>query len=99
MSGHYPIDASAPTLLPPPRSATGWQADGSYVPCPECKWRPPTWDGPGTPVRLAGTIHNGWCPTIPRLSPEAERELRARLKEFDDCRRRAWAHARNYVIG
>lgn len=83
-----------------PHDATGWQADGSYVPCPECRWVPPVERNPppGRPVRL-GTSHYGDCPTVPRLSPESEKRLREDLREMDRCRARAWAAAQHYVIG
>ena len=78
---------------------TGWQSDGSYVPCPDCKVEPRMYDGPGTAVHMPGTVHDADCPRVPHLSPEAEAKLLADLREIDECRRRAWANARNYVIG
>lgn len=81
---------------------TGWQDDGSYVPCPECEWAPPIERNPPPGRRLGGqtgTYHDGDCPTVPHLSPEAQRELQAALDEISRCRRRAMASARNYVIG
>lgn len=80
---------------------TGWQPDGSYTPCPECNWTPPPDDPdtPGVPIRLPGTTHKNTCSTIPRLSPEAERELHDRLIEMDRVRRRGAAEARNFWIG
>lgn len=80
---------------------TGWQANGSYVPCPECRWAPAVERNPppGRPVQYPGTSHYGDCPTIPRLSPEAQRELQAALDEIARCRRRAMATAHTYVIG
>lgn len=82
-------------------SSTGWQKDGSYVSCQECKWAPPVErrPRPGQPVNHTGTVHYGDCPTIPRLSPEAQRRLHAALEESARCRRRAMAAAHNYVIG
>jgi hypothetical protein len=82
-------------------SLTGWQEDGSYVPCPECNWTPPVPRNPppGVPVRMPGTTHHGDCPTVPRLTPEQERKLHADLAEMDRVRRRGAAEARNYVIG
>ncbi len=81
--------------------APGWQKDGTYVPCQECKWDPPTERlyPPGKALHFPGTTHEGDCPTIPRLSREAERKLQADLDEIARCQRRAWASARNYVIG
>lgn len=32
------------------------------------------------------------------LSPEAERRLQAKLRNIDECQRRAWVSARDYVI-
>lgn len=82
-------------------STTGWQPDGIYVPCPECRWAPPVEHNPppGRPVRRPGTSHYGDCPTIPRLSAEAQRELQAALDDIARCRRRAMATAHTYVIG
>ncbi len=79
-------------------SATGWQPDGSYVPCPECRWEPEPDNGPGRAVRFPGTTHRGDCPTIPRMSREDERALHDKLDEMDRVRRRGAAEARNYVI-
>lgn len=80
---------------------TGWQPDGSYVPCPACRWepKPERNPAPGVPIRHPGTTHYGDCPTVPRLSPEDERELRARLTEMDRVRRRGAAEAMFHVIG
>ncbi len=79
---------------------TGRQPDGSYVPCPECKWAPKVDRNPppGRPIHWPGTTHYGDCPTIPRLSPAEERELQAALDEMDRCRRRAMATAHTFVI-
>ena len=76
---------------------TGRQPDGSYVPCPECKWEPPVErrERPGRPVILPGTTHYGDCPTIPQISDEC----RERLIEMDRVRRRGAAEAWNYIIG
>lgn len=97
-----PSPREEPPIVAPPacsaRSETGWQPDGSYMPCPACKWEPQPDDGPGRLVRFPGTTHSGDCPTIPRLSREQERELQAKLREMDECRARAWVEARNYVI-
>lgn len=79
--------------------ATGWQADGSYVPCPECEYVPQAFDGPGIPLHIPGTIHKSTCPAVSRLSPTDERELHDRLNEMDRVRRRGAAEVRNYVIG
>ena len=83
------------------RNPTGWQADGSYIPCPECGWEPPKMrhEPPGVPVRLPGTTHHGDCPTVPRFSPEQERRLRDDIAEMDRVRRRGAAEGRFYVIG
>lgn len=82
---------------------TGWQDDGTYVPCPECKWAPPA-ENPelaafSTPLHWGGTTHHGSCPVIPRLSPEDERALHDRLAEMDRVRTRGAAEAMFYVIG
>ena len=84
----------------------GWQEDGSYVPCPECRWKPePEREGgpPGVaihvmPRRPGSATHHGDCPTV-ALSRDARERLETRLAEFDECRRRAWEGAHNYVIG
>lgn len=80
---------------------TGWQKDGSYVPCPECHWAPRVERNPlpGVAVHMPGTTHHGDCPTVPRLTPEDEARLRADLDAIAECHRRAWAESRNYVIG
>lgn len=80
---------------------TGWQAGGSYVPCPECRWEPPVERNrrPGRAVQFPGTTHYADCPTIPRLSPEAQRRLQEQLDDIARCRRRAMASAHSYVIG
>lgn len=82
-------------------SVTGWQRDGTYVSCPECKWAPPTERlyPPGKALHFPGTTHHGDCPTVPRLSPEADARLREDLAEMARCRRRAMADAHNYWIG
>lgn len=80
--------------------ATGWQSDGTYLPCPACRWEPPTERlRPGAAYHFPGTTHHGDCPTIPRLSPAQQRELQAKLDEMDRVRRRGAAKARSYVIG
>jgi hypothetical protein len=83
------------------QAPTGWQNDGSYVPCTECGWVPPVERNPppGVPIRMGGTVHYGDCPTVPRLSPSDALALRDRLAEMDRVRRRGAAEARNYVIG
>ena len=80
---------------------TGWQADGSYVPCPECRWAPAVErnPAPGIPVRFPGTTHHGDCPTVQIMSRAEEAELRDRLVEMDRVRRRGAAEAANYWIG
>jgi hypothetical protein len=85
---------------PSREAVTGWQKDGSYIPCPECRWEPEKPRRPmiGTPLGRFGTIHYGDCSTVPRLSREAEKELRETLDDIDRCQRDAWANARNYVI-
>lgn len=65
---------------------TGWQEDGSYVPCSECRWKPPT-------------EHPGSGAPAPLLSREAQARLQADLDEMARCRHRAWAAAANYVVG
>ncbi len=81
--------------------STGWQPDGSYVPCPECEWTPAVERNspPGRPVHFPGTSHYGDCSTVPRLSPETQRQLQDALDDIARCRRRAWATAHTYVIG
>lgn len=84
--------------------APGWYGKypfEEYVPCPECHYIDPGLfsDGFGVPVRLGGTSHPQNCPTIPKLSPEAEERLRRDLEEMDRCRRRAEVESRNYFIG
>jgi hypothetical protein len=81
--------------------ATGRQPDGTYVPCPECRWEPPIERNPppGRPVHFAGTRHYGDCPTVAMLSPAEERELQAKLDEMDRVRRRGAAEAANFVVG
>lgn len=81
--------------------STGWQKDGTYVPCQACKWEPPTERlfPASKALHFPGTTHHGDCPTIPHLTPEAEARLREDLAEMARCRRRAWANAHNYVIG
>lgn len=76
---------------------SGWQPDGSYVPCPKCGYEPAPHSGPGTPVRMPGTIHHSTCPTVPDLRPSPE--LLAQLAEIRACERRAWAAAQTEVIG
>lgn len=78
--------------------STGWQDDGSYVPCPDCGWKPAPHKGPGIPVRQAGTTHNGDCPQFAWIA-ESERELAPVLEAMARARRRAAAEAANYVIG
>jgi hypothetical protein len=60
------------------------------------------YEGPGRPVYMPGEAHHRTCPIFGDLfdlnAPHAV-ELRAKLKEMDDCRRRAWAGTANYVIG
>jgi hypothetical protein len=82
-------------------TATGWQRDGSYVPCPECRWEPRVERDPppGFPIHLPSTTHHGDCPTIPRLTRAQERDLRDRLADMDRVRRRGAAEAAHYVIG
>lgn len=55
---------------------TGWQADGTYVPCPECQWAPRAERKPPPvrPVQFPGTSHHADCPTVPRLSSDIESE-------------------------
>lgn len=69
--------------------------------CPVCRYIPKRANHPdfATPIKMPGTPHKGDCPTIPRLSPEQQADLRERLKELDDARRAAWRDARNYIIG
>ncbi len=82
---------------------TGWQEDGSYVPCPECQWTPsPDPPGPGVPVyaiphRPGSSGHRSTCPTV-ALSPEAQQRVRTKFDEIDRARRIAWANARNCWI-
>jgi hypothetical protein len=81
---------------------TGWQPDGSYVPCPECGWTPapePRNSPGGEAVRMPGTTHHGDCPTVQILTPAERRALTERLIEMDRVRRRGAAEARNFVIG
>lgn len=83
---------------------TGWQKDGSYVPCEACGWEPAPVPRrrnrlPGKAVHWPGTTHYGDCSTIPRLTAEDEAKLRADLDAIRECHRRAWAESRNYVIG
>lgn len=97
-------------MIPNP-PGIGWQADGSYVPCPQCHWVPaPTsrreqeMPGralhfvPGVPGVPGSATHEGNCPVVD-LSPEAKERLRAKFEEFAAASRRAWESARNYVIG
>jgi hypothetical protein len=79
---------------------TGWQDDGSYVPCPECGYTPApdNPDMPGVAIHIPGTIHESSCPKVPNLSPEAADKLREKLKEMDRVRARGWAEARNAWI-
>ena len=39
----------------------GWQADGTYKPCPECRWTPPPPSGFGRNVVLPGVTHAKDC--------------------------------------
>lgn len=86
-------------------SATGWQPDGSYVPCVSCGWEPPPdpprrRNHPGEPVRMTGwTFHHAHCSTIPRPTAEDERKQREWQDENRRRMARARAEARNYVIG
>jgi hypothetical protein len=79
----------------------GYQKDGSYIPCPDCKHIPaPDPEGPGIVIpvlpRTPGTaIHNGGCPQVPRISDET----RHKLIEMDRQRRRAEVESRNFFIG
>lgn len=77
---------------------TGWQDDGSYIPCPECKLEPVVYEGPGVPVRQPGTIHRSTCPTVPHLSPEAQERLRAKMADIARCEREAWIKSRGAWI-
>lgn len=77
----------------------GLQKDGSYVPCPECKYVPPPYTGPGTPIRQEGTIHLAECPTIPKPTEEERERLREDLRKITEAQRRAWAESRNIWIG
>ena len=81
---------------------SGYQADGSYVPCPECRYVPPEDTSPSFAVAIpvmprkpGVAIHRGDCPTVPQVS----RETQDRLIEMDRVRRRGAAEARNFVIG
>lgn len=83
---------------------TGYQPDGSYIPCPDCRYQPPSEEDIPFSVPLrAGftTLHDADCPTggIPRGTPEEERELREKLDEMDRVRRRGYASARNFILG
>ena len=70
--------------------------------CPDCHYEPPPPPRnrpPGRAVKLPGTWHYPDCPRVPQLSAKAKTKLQADLAEMDRCRARAWAAARNYVIG
>ncbi len=85
-----------------PPVKTGWQRDGSYVPCEECHWTPyPEPEGiPGFALRnLHETGHRKDCPTVPRFTADQERDLRERLDEMDRVRSRGAAEGRNFFIG
>ncbi len=87
-------------------SEHGWQADGSYVPCPECaepgpQPRPEDEFSVALDVmpRTPGTMyHRGDCPTV-ALPPDVQRKLYDDLAEMDRVRQRGAADARNVVIG
>lgn len=72
--------------------------------CPVCKIEPPkASDYPPfvTPIYTPGVRHdanNHDCPSVLRLSPEAEARLKKRLDALDEARRRAWVSARDYII-
>ena len=76
---------------------TGWQTDGTYVPCPVCGWEPEPDRGPGVLVRWPGTTHHRTCSRVPDLSPSPE--LLIKLREIEDAHRRAAASVHNYFIG
>lgn len=84
---------------------TGWQADGSYVPCKECGWEPPPPPRnppPGVALdvfpRTPGTAtHHGDCPVV-ALPKDVQRKLYDDLAEMDRVRRRGAAEAANFVI-
>lgn len=81
---------------------TGYQPDGSYIPCPECRYVPPVDEDEGPGCRISGqrgTIHESDCPTVPNLSQRDREELWERLREMDRCRGRAAVAARNYWVG
>jgi hypothetical protein len=78
---------------------TGWQPDGTYQPCPHCRWVPAPDPPFGRPVRHPGTTHHSNCPAVQILTPADRRALTARLIEMDRTRRRGAAQAANYVIG
>lgn len=80
-------------------SETGWQPDGSYVPCPSCDWTPAPDNRPGVAIHWPGTTHRNDCPTIPRLSPEARAELQRKLEDIARAHRDAWRAARDMWIG
>lgn len=67
--------------------------------CPECRYEKPPHTGLGEPVPMPGMTHSADCPTLPRLTPEAQAKLNADLAAISDSRRRAQANAHNVVIG
>lgn len=70
---------------------TGLQPDGSYIPCPECRYEPPVYDLPGEPIRMPGTTHRSDCPKVSLImDPEAAAKLRADLDAIRENHRRAW---------
>ena len=69
--------------------------------CPECKYEPRTVElpFPSVVVPMPGTPHHTWCPTVPRLSPEAWERVQAKIDDVERARRRAMAEMHTYVIG
>jgi len=74
-------------------SVTGWQVDGTYVPCKDCGYIPPPENTnlPGVAWRSDETWHFNNCPTVPQLSSESKDRLRRTLDEMDEKRREATA--------
>lgn len=87
--------------MTPMAKTTGWQADGTYEPCDECRLLPEPdrdTDAPGVPIRMDYTaIHRGDCPKV-NLSREAQERLDRFIDEADRCRARAAVEARTAWI-
>lgn len=66
-------------------------------PCPQCRYVPVRYSGPGTPISMPGTVHHKTCPTVAWIF-ESDEELKAALAEITACERRAWAESRNIIL-